>query len=192
MNSFDSAFEKVCRLVDDFKENESHYLSPKYNEQQARKDYIDRLFIALGWDVNHTEQRNPYRQEVKVEETQINQRRPDYTFYIEPKFKEPKFFVEDVVFMNNALNTIEISGGEVDAFMSVKNFFKAAIKDIQDNKRSPADQVEYSVDLESARILLKFLERAKFSGSQAEKYKRFVDAIGDAANAFKKQHEQKQ
>ncbi|HWQ82819.1 MAG TPA: DNA methyltransferase, partial [Ignavibacteria bacterium] len=94
MNSFDSAFEKVCRLVDDFKENESHYLSPKYNEQQARKDYIDRLFIALGWDVNHTEQRNPYRQEVKVEETQINQRRPDYTFYIEPKFKEPKFFVE--------------------------------------------------------------------------------------------------
>ena len=105
---------------------------------------------------------------------------------------KPKFFVEDVVFMNNALNTIEISGGEVDAFMSVKNFFKAAIKDIQDNKRSPADQVEYSVDLESARILLKFLERAKFSGSQAEKYKRFVDAIGDAANAFKKQHEQKQ
>ncbi|MGV8018642.1 MAG: Eco57I restriction-modification methylase domain-containing protein [Ignavibacteria bacterium] len=94
MNSFDSAFEKVCRLVNDFKENESHYLSPKYNEQQARKDYIDRLFIALGWDVNHTEQRNPYRQEVKVEETQINQRRPDYTFYIEPKFKEPKFFVE--------------------------------------------------------------------------------------------------
>ncbi len=105
---------------------------------------------------------------------------------------KPKFFVEDVVFMNNALNTIEISGAEVDAFMSVKNFFKAAVKDIQDNKRSPSDQVEYSVDLESARILLKFLERAKFSGSQAEKYKRFVDAIGDAANNYKKQQEQKQ
>lgn len=94
MDNFDLAFKTVCELVKDFNANENFYLSAKYNETQVRKDFIDKFFEALGWDVNHKQQRNPYKQEVKVEESQINQRRPDYTFYLEPKFKEPKFFVE--------------------------------------------------------------------------------------------------
>jgi hypothetical protein len=99
---------------------------------------------------------------------------------------KPKFFVEDVVFMGNALNTIELTGAEIESFIQVKNFFKTAIKDIQDNKRSPSDLVEYSMDIESAKIMVKFLERAKFSGSQAEKYKRFIDAIVESVNVLKK------
>jgi len=34
----------------------------------VRKDFIDKLWIALGWDVNHDEQKNSYEQEVKVEQ----------------------------------------------------------------------------------------------------------------------------
>ena len=92
--SFEIAFEIICELIKDFKENENHFLCADYNESQTRKDFIDKFFIALGWDVNHTTQRNPYKQEVKVERTQVNQRRPEYTFSLEPNFKEPKFFVE--------------------------------------------------------------------------------------------------
>ena len=94
MPNFEIAFEIICELIKDFKENENHFLCADYNESQTRKDFIDKFFIALGWDVNHTTQRNPYKQEVKVERTQVNQRRPDYTFSLEPNFKEPKFFVE--------------------------------------------------------------------------------------------------
>jgi hypothetical protein len=31
------------------------------------KDFIDKFWIALGWDVNHDTQTNPYEQDVKVE-----------------------------------------------------------------------------------------------------------------------------
>ncbi|HLX60675.1 MAG TPA: hypothetical protein VKX17_05280 [Planctomycetota bacterium] len=80
---FDIAFEKVKRLVADFRANQSYYLSPAYQEAEARKDFIDKFFIALGWDVNHDIQKNPYEQEVKVERGVAMgraQRRADWAF----------------------------------------------------------------------------------------------------------------
>ena len=50
MNSLtlNEAFERVQALASDFKANEKHYLSPQYQEAEVRKDFIDKLFIALG------------------------------------------------------------------------------------------------------------------------------------------------
>ncbi|HNM15109.1 MAG TPA: N-6 DNA methylase, partial [bacterium] len=51
----------------------------------------------LGWDVNHEIQKNPYEQEVRIENavrTGASQRRADYGFYLSPNFRDPKFFVE--------------------------------------------------------------------------------------------------
>jgi len=67
MPNFENAFNTVCELVKDFKENEHRYLSPQYQEAEVRRDFIDKLFEALGWDVYHRTQKNPYEQEVKVE-----------------------------------------------------------------------------------------------------------------------------
>src|SRR4051812_37962946 len=39
----------------------------------ARADFIDDFFTALGWDVRHREQQNPYEQEIKIEKTQRQQ-----------------------------------------------------------------------------------------------------------------------
>ncbi|MEW5796562.1 MAG: TaqI-like C-terminal specificity domain-containing protein [Candidatus Zixiibacteriota bacterium] len=94
---FDLAFEEVGKLVRAFAENESHYRSGKYSEAEARKDFIDKFWIALGWDVNHDTQTNPYEQEVKVERnvhTSGSQRRADYAFYLAPNFHDVRFFVE--------------------------------------------------------------------------------------------------
>ncbi|NPV02396.1 MAG: N-6 DNA methylase [Brevinematales bacterium] len=90
----EKAFEEVKVLVDVFKSNSRHYLSNDYQEAEARKDFIDKFFIALGWDVNHDEQKDPYQQEIKIEKTQSNQKRPDYTFFLTPNFKDPVFFIE--------------------------------------------------------------------------------------------------
>jgi adenine-specific DNA-methyltransferase len=62
----------------------------------VRKDFIDKFFMALGWDVNHDEQTNPYEQEVKVEPavSAAGQRRADYAFRLAPSYRDVRFFVE--------------------------------------------------------------------------------------------------
>jgi hypothetical protein len=93
---FDSAFRRVKELVADFRANEKFYLSPAYQEQEARRDFIDKFWLALGWDVNHDTQKNPLEQEVKVErkEHSNSQRRADYAFYLHPNYRDVRFYVE--------------------------------------------------------------------------------------------------
>jgi len=92
--SFEKAFSEVKRLVEKFEKGQTHYLGQSYKEQEARQDFIDNFFIALGWDVRHEEQHDPYQQEVKVERTEKNQKRTDYAFFLNPNYKDPKFFAE--------------------------------------------------------------------------------------------------
>lgn len=94
--SFDEAFIRVKQLAEQFKQNEDFYLSGEYSEAQARIDFIDSFWIALGWDVNHDHQTNPYAQEVKVERAvhvSARRKRADYAF-LAPNFRDVRFFVE--------------------------------------------------------------------------------------------------
>ncbi len=95
--SLETAYNAVEKLVNDFKANERHYLAADYSESQARLDFIDKLFISLGWDVNHDHQKNPYEQEVKIERRvrdKETQKRADYAFFLAPNYRDPKFYVE--------------------------------------------------------------------------------------------------
>jgi adenine-specific DNA-methyltransferase len=113
-SGFDLAFAKVKELVAVFRANESFYLSPAYQEQEARRDFIDKFWLALGWDVNHETQKNPFEQEVKVERREygFSQRRSDYAFYLAPNFRDVKFYVEakkphgDIATADNYFQTI--------------------------------------------------------------------------------------
>ena len=96
---FQTAHNTVKQLIADFKAHEAHYRSPKYQEAEVRADFIDKLFTALGWDVAHDHQKNPYEQEVKVEKAQRQaqekaQKRADYAFSLAPDYKTVQFFVE--------------------------------------------------------------------------------------------------
>jgi hypothetical protein len=93
---FDLALNKVRQLVDVFHANRDRFTSADYSEAQARIDFIDKFWIALGWDVNHERQTNPYEQEVKVERgvpISGRGRRADYAF-LAPNFRDVRFFVE--------------------------------------------------------------------------------------------------
>ena len=97
MTPFDKAFEAVGKLVDSFQANENFFLSQKYQEIEVRRDFIDKFFNVLGWDVYHERQKNPYEQEVKVEHGQrqgIARRRADYAFSLGPNYRDVRFFVE--------------------------------------------------------------------------------------------------
>jgi type I restriction-modification system DNA methylase subunit len=95
--SFAKAFSLITQLAADFEANEHTYLEQKYSESQARIDFIDKFWIALGWDVNHEREKNPYKQEVKVERgVKVSNRlkKADYAFFAAPNFRDVKFYVE--------------------------------------------------------------------------------------------------
>ncbi|GAB3729874.1 hypothetical protein GCM10028862_08670 [Luteimonas pelagia] len=102
MNVAPSDFERshaaVCALIERFElYAETSYLQPHYQEAEVRKDFIDPLLKALGWDVDHEREHNPYEQEVKVErgvQMARAQKRADYAFYVKPNFRDVRFFVE--------------------------------------------------------------------------------------------------
>lgn len=48
-----AAPDKVHELIDRFNYNLSLYRSGKYNETQVRREFIDPLFKALGWDIDN-------------------------------------------------------------------------------------------------------------------------------------------
>ncbi|MCY7347548.1 MAG: N-6 DNA methylase [Pyrinomonadaceae bacterium] len=95
--TFSTAFSRVKELAEDFQAGEQTYLETKYSEAQARLDFIDKFWIALGWDVNHEREKNPYQQEVKVEKgVAVSNRlkKADYAFFAAPNFRDVKFYVE--------------------------------------------------------------------------------------------------
>jgi type I restriction-modification system DNA methylase subunit len=97
--AFLQAHARVIELIDRFQSYAQEYLQPGYQEAQARQDFIDPLFQALGWDVDHEHQHNPYEQEVKIESGLIvhndrAQKRADYAFYLAPNFRDVRFYVE--------------------------------------------------------------------------------------------------
>ena len=75
----------VLELIERFKENRASYKSGSYNETQVRREFIDPLFEALGWDVNN---KNGYAEAYKevVHEDAIKiggqTKAPDYAFRI--------------------------------------------------------------------------------------------------------------
>jgi hypothetical protein len=113
MSRFDSAFEQVKTLVEHFSANEKMYLAAEYSEARVRTDFIDKFFTALGWDVNHNEQLNPYEQEVIIERS-VNvegrqQKRSDYAFFLAPNFRKDdvKFYVEAKKPARNLSNAVD-------------------------------------------------------------------------------------
>ncbi|MDQ6869726.1 MAG: hypothetical protein M3178_15690 [Pseudomonadota bacterium] len=129
--AFEHACEKVSKLAARFQANEGRYLSPNYQEAEVRKDFIDKFFIALGWDVNHDEQTNPYEQEVKVEPTVSagGQRRADYAFHLAPNYRDVRFFAEakkphgDIATTDNYFQTIRY-GWNTETPLAVLTDFK--------------------------------------------------------------------
>lgn len=97
-SEFELSHARVCELITRFEQHaKDRFLQPVYQEAEARKDFIDPLLKALGWDVDHEVQHNPYEQEVKVERSiqmARSSRRADYAFYLAPNFHDVRFFVE--------------------------------------------------------------------------------------------------
>jgi hypothetical protein len=85
---------EVLDLVERFARNRDAYLSGAYNETQVRREFIDPLFGALGWDVeNRAGYAEAYKDVVHEDaiKTSAGTKAPDYCFRVGGT---RKFFVE--------------------------------------------------------------------------------------------------
>lgn len=152
----ETSFHSVSKLVSEFSVNEHYYLSPKYQESEARQDFIDKLWDALGWDVYHQKTINPYEREVKIEQSVIidgRGKRADYAFFTAPNFTQVRFLAEAKKPSKNLENNQDCFqairyGWNSNTPISVLTDFEQFL--VLDSRYKP--DVETSVD----RILKKF------------------------------------
>jgi len=86
--------EIVQQLVKRFEENLDSYRSSKYNETQLRREFLDPLFEALGWDVfNKQGYAENYKDVIHEDSISVDgaTKAPDYAFRIGG---QRKFFLE--------------------------------------------------------------------------------------------------
>jgi len=84
----------IADLVSRFDRNAESYRSPAYNEEQLRAEFLNPLFIALGWDVyNESGDAEPYKDVLFEQSLKIGPatKAPDYCFRIG---NTRKFFLE--------------------------------------------------------------------------------------------------
>ncbi|MGD0589826.1 MAG: TaqI-like C-terminal specificity domain-containing protein [Bacteroidota bacterium] len=181
------AFALIKQLVADFKAQEAAYLSSSYQEQHVREDFINKFFIALGWDVTHERQKNPYEQEVKIENkvsTQGSQRRADYAFFIAPNFRDVKFYAEakkpaknlkDAAFYHQTIRYGWNSGTPIAILTDFEEFhildcrYKPDIEDALNRKLEYFHYSEYADEEKFKKIFFLFGRETVANGS-LEKY----------------------
>jgi len=80
-----AAPQSVVDLVERFERKIDQYRSPFYNETQLRREFLDPLFEALGWDVNNRQgYAEVYKDVVHEDSIRIDEqaKAPDYSFRI--------------------------------------------------------------------------------------------------------------
>ncbi|MBD3175171.1 MAG: restriction endonuclease subunit M, partial [Armatimonadia bacterium] len=90
----DETKRMVEALVERYAGQADYYASSSYNETEARRDFIDPFFSALGWDVaNEQGYAEPYREVIHEDAIRVGRdlRAPDYCFRVGGR---RMFFVE--------------------------------------------------------------------------------------------------
>jgi hypothetical protein len=89
-----AAPDSIIRLCETFATHSDHYRSAAYNETQLRREFLDPLFKALGWDIDNEQgYANAYKDVIHEDAIKIGGRTkaPDYCFRIGG---QRKFFLE--------------------------------------------------------------------------------------------------
>jgi len=94
VKDFARAREEIARLAQHYATNLDSYRDPSYKEAQLRQEFIDKFFVALGWDLRNDHGIAPQYREVITEpslDTEGSKKAPDYVFRVG---QTARFFVE--------------------------------------------------------------------------------------------------
>ena len=85
MIDFETSKKQIEELVEEFKTNEHIYKTVAFDEENTKINFINKFFIALGWDVTNELGVAPQFKDVEFEDTVIiggKPKAPDYCFRI--------------------------------------------------------------------------------------------------------------
>ena len=142
------AKEKIKLLIDKYETAKSAGKIRGYTEQETKKDFIEPLFEALGWDVRD-------KKEVSAEE-QISGDRVDYGFYLDGHIKfyvEAKPLKADIHKEEYAKQAIKYSWNKGVTWAVLTDFESIIVFNTQDAKASLASKLLFEIPCE------KYLER---------------------------------
>lgn len=101
------------------------------------------------------------------------------------------FTAGDLVFAYQSLGTIELTGKEVDAFVQVTDHFKPIMEKMNTDKTKLEDNIAVTLPVGIAQNFLVFMERAKLTGANAERFVRIKSEIMAKAQEVQKQMQAK-
>lgn len=168
--------EALQKLITKFENDRGYYLSKDYSEAQARVDFIDPFFRALGWDVENKVGLPHHEREVLVEKGDIDtDGRPDYNFRINGR---TRFFVEAKTPSEHLDETRHIIQAKRYAW-NTKSVFFVILTDFEElrfydasikpDERKPDEglltKLNYTEYLKSARKLWEFSRDRVAAGS---------------------------
>ncbi|MCS6999597.1 MAG: hypothetical protein RML15_03530 [Bacteroidota bacterium] len=104
---------------------------------------------------------------------------------------KPTMTLGDVLFAINVLNTVEIKGNEVEAFLDVKNVLVKAAQQAQKDKKGESDPVTIEMNLLTANNFLTLFQRASIPGSAAERFQAVKQALYASASPQQAQQDKK-
>ncbi len=96
----------------------------------------------------------------------------------------PTFLIGDILFISEALKSVEIKTNETEAYLNVDEKLHLIIDNPQVKARPIEEAVLIDIDYLTLKNIVFLMERAKFSAGNAIRYKRFITAIKDAENTF--------
>ncbi|MFZ1424806.1 MAG: N-6 DNA methylase [Saprospiraceae bacterium] len=83
MTQKELAYAEIAELVERFGEQYESYIKSDYNETLTRRDFIDPLFKALGWDIDNSNgYAEAYREVIHEDKVKVGKatKAPDYSF----------------------------------------------------------------------------------------------------------------
>jgi type I restriction-modification system DNA methylase subunit len=82
---------RIAELVEKFRTGYDTYKRQEYNEDQVRIEFIDKFFVALGWDVSDSQEVSVEDRVEVIEDGVRKVKHPDYGFKVE---RSTRFYVE--------------------------------------------------------------------------------------------------
>ena len=85
MIDYETSKKQIAELVEEFKTNEHIYKTVAFDEENTKINFINKFFIALGWDVTNEAGAAPQFKDVEFEDTVMvggKPKAPDYCFRI--------------------------------------------------------------------------------------------------------------
>lgn len=94
---------------------------------------------------------------------------------------KPKLALADVKGVSQFLESVEIRGTEVDAYLDVKKALNTVVAEGVKSNRKPEDIVVVEMRMDVANNFYVLMQRATLKGAEAEKFRQIIVAVQDAA-----------